>query len=468
MEGMGKNRKKFKMPHALVIMVGIIFIATVMTWIIPAGKYVRVENAQGVKVVDPGQFQWLERSPVGIHMIPYYIIQSLKSKANLMYVTIFAGAAFHMIALSGALQVAVGAVSKRFRNRAWLFIPVMTTLFAVICSTQAVNHFIAFAPIMVVIAMAFGLDSITGVAIILLGGAIGFSTAGLNINTAVLAQKVCEVPLYSGLGYRAVCFVVFLVVTNLYLVHYVKRITKDPAASPVYDLDLLREEKDVDLSVFGSMDWRKAGVLVALAGSLVLLMFGNIRLGWDLEEDAALFLVLAVVIGFVLSMNPSKIATEIVNGCKSMLGAALLIGLAGAIAGVMSAGNITDTIVYGAGQTLSHVPRIFLGPAMFVANILVNLVITSGSGQATAVMPIMAPLADLLGLTRQTAVLAFTFGDGFCNYILPHSSALMGIIGAANVPYDRWMQFMWKLFLIWIITGCVLLAGAQLMHYGPI
>ena len=321
---------------------------------------------------------------------------------------------------------------------------------------------------MVVIAMAFGLDSITGVAIILLGGAIGFSTAGLNINTAVLAQKVCEVPLYSGLGYRAVCFVVFLVVTNLYLVHYVKRITKDPAASPVYDLDLLREEKDVDLSVFGSMDWRKAGVLVALAGSLVLLMFGNIRLGWDLEEDAALFLVLAVVIGFVLSMNPSKIATEIVNGCKSMLGAALLIGLAGAIAGVMSAGNITDTIVYGAGQTLSHVPRIFLGPAMFVANILVNLVITSGSGQATAVMPIMAPLADLLGLTRQTAVLAFTFGDGFCNYILPHSSALMGIIGAANVPYDRWMQFMWKLFLIWIITGCVLLAGAQLMHYGPI
>ena len=150
MEG---NRKKFKMPHALVIMVIIIFIATVMTWIVPAGKYVRVENAQGVKVVDPNQFQWLERSAVGIQMIPYYIIQSLKSKSNLMYVTMFAGAAFHMIALSGALQVAVGAASGKFRNKVHLFIPVMTTLFAVICSTQAVNHFIAFAPIMVVLSL---------------------------------------------------------------------------------------------------------------------------------------------------------------------------------------------------------------------------------------------------------------------------------------------------------------------------
>lgn len=254
----------------------------------------------------------------------------------------------------------MGAASGKFRNKVHLFIPVMTTLFAVICSTQAVNHFIAFAPIMVVIAMAFGLDSITGVAIILLGGAIGFSTAGLNINTAVLAQKICEVPLYSGLGFRAVCFVVFLVVTNLYLVRYVKTITKNPAASPMYELDLQREEKEADLSAFGRMVGGKP-VFCTLVGSLVLLMYGNIKLGWDLEEDAALFLVLAVVIGFLLAMNPSKIASEIVNGCKSMLGAALLIGLAGAIAGVMSAGNITDTIVYGCGPAIVPYAAVFIG-----------------------------------------------------------------------------------------------------------
>ena len=115
---------------------------------------------------------------------------------------------------------------------------------------------------------------------------------------------------------------------------------------------------------------------------------------------------------------------------------------------------------------LNHVPRFLLGPAMFLVNVLVNLVIVSGSGQATAVMPIMAPLADLVGITRQTSVLAFTFGDGFCNYVLPHSSALMGILGAANIPYDRWMKFMWKLFLIWLLLGSVLCSIAQIIGYG--
>jgi len=463
-----EKKKKFKMPHALVIMVIIIFIATLMTWLVPAGQFVRIENAEGVKVVDPDQFSWMESSSVSFLSIPLYIILSLKSKANLMYVIMFAGAAFHMIAKSGSLQVAVSSISRRFQNRSYIFIPVMTTVFAVICSTQAVNHFIAFAPIMVVIALAMGLDSITGVSIILLGGAIGFSTAGLNINTAILAQKISGVPLYSGLGYRAVCFVVFLVITNIYLVRYVMKISKTPAYSPMYELDLQREEKEIDLDSFGRLDWRKASILLALVISLIVLMFGNIKLGWDLEEDAALFLILAVVVGLLLSMTPSQIASEVVNGCKSMLGAALLIGLAGAIAGIMSAGNITDTIVYASGQALSHAPRFLLGPAMFIANILINIVIVSGSGQATAVMPIMAPLADLLGLTRQTSVLAFTFGDGFCNYILPHSSALMGILGAANVPYDKWMKFMGKLFIIWTITGCILLYIAQLFNYGPV
>ena len=463
-----KEKKPFKMPHSMVIMVIIIFAATVLTWLVPAGEFNRIENAQGVSVVDPNSFHWLERSSVNFLLIPYYIILSLKSKANLMYVTMFAGAAFHMIAKSGALQVAVGGVSKRIQNRSYIFIPVMTTLFAVICSTQAVNHFIAFSPLMVVIALAMGYDSITGVAIILLGGAIGFSTAGLNINTAILAQQISEGPLYSGLPYRAVCFVVYLVVTNIYLVRYVMRITKDPTASYVYDIDQKREEKKADFDSFGTMDWRKGAILISLVATLVGIIVGNMGFGWDLEEDAAWFLACGVIMGFILGLTPSEIASEMIKGCKSMLGAAMLIGVAGAIANIMDAGKITDTIVWAAGQALSFAPDILMGPAMFLVNILVAMVIVSGSGMATATMPIMSPLADILGVTRQTAVLSFTFADGFCNYILPHSSALMGILGAGDVPYDRWMKFMGKLFIIWVITGCILVAIAQMMKYGPV
>ena len=145
----------------------------------------------------------------------------------------------------------------------------------------------------------------------------------------------------------------------------------------------------------------------------------------------------------------------------------LVIGLATAIANIMTAGNIIDTVVHAMATLLSHTPKFLMAPAMYIANTLVNVVLTSGSGKAAAVMPIMVPLADLLGITRQTAVVAFNFGDGFCNYVLPHSTALMGIISAVNIPYDRWMKFMWKMFLIWFAVSCVMTAIAQAINLGP-
>lgn len=152
---------------------------------------------------------------------------------------------------------------------------------------------------------------------------------------------------------------------------------------------------------------------------------------------------------------------------QQVQGAAFIIGMAQAISGIMNAGHITDTVVHSLAAGLNSVPSILQGPAMLIANTIINVFLTSGSGQAAAVIPIMAPLADLVGMTRQTAILAFNFGDGFCNYILPTSTALMGIISAVNIPYDRWMKFMWKLFLIWMVVGSVLLMIAQAMHWGP-
>ena len=150
-----------------------------------------------------------------------------------------------------------------------------------------------------------------------------------------------------------------------------------------------------------------------------------------------------------------------------MMSAMIIIGLAQSISLIMSDGKIIDTVIYALAGVLNHVPAILMGPAMLIANTIINVFITSGSGQAAAVMPILAPLSDLIGMTRQTTILAFNFGDGFCNYILPTSTALMGIISACNIPYDRWMRFMWKMFAIWLVTGSVLLVIAQLMHYGP-
>lgn len=462
-----KTKKKFKMPHTFVIIISMVLLATLLTWIIPAGKYVRVENAQGVKVIDPTQFSFIDRTPVNPFKIPLYIVKAICSRISLMLVILFSGGAFDMIAKSGALHAAVAKVAKAFQNKLYIFLPIMTTLFGLICTTQGVNQFIAFAPVTVMITLAMGLDSITGAAIILLGGAVGFSTGTLNPSTTVVAQKIAELPIYSGIEFRAVCFVVFMVITNIYLVRYATKIKKNPELSPMYDLDMQNDQKNQSIDDFGALTTRKILVVASLIIAMAAMVYGCIKLDWDMEEMASVFIGLAVVVGFIDGRTPSEMSTIFINGCKKMLTAALIIGLATAIANIMSAGNIVDTVVYGLALMLQRTPKFLMAPAMYIANTLINLVLVSGSGQAAAVMPIMVPLSDLLGITRQTTVLAYNFGDGFCNYILPHSTALMGIISAVNIPYDRWMKFMWKLFLIWAVASCIMVSIAQAMNFGP-
>ena len=341
-----EGKKRFTLPHTFVIIIFIILVVTAMTWIIPAGEYVRYENASGRKVIDPTQFSYIARTPVNPLLIPLYIVNAICSRISLMLVILFSGGAFGLISKSGALHAAVAKVAKIFQNRLYVFIPIMTTVFALICTTQGVNQFIAFAPITVMITMAMGLDSITGAAIILLGGCVGFSTGTLNPSTTLVAQEIAELPPYSGLWYRVVCFVVFLVVTNIYLIQYATRIRKNPTLSPMYELDKDNEMKNLDINSFGKLTIGKILILVALAGALILMVYGSIVHGWDMEELAAVFIGLAVVVGFLSGETPSSMSVIFIDGCKKMLTAALIIGLATTIANVMTAGHIVDTVIY--------------------------------------------------------------------------------------------------------------------------
>lgn len=462
------KKKGFTMPHTFVILLVIILFAVALTWIIPSGEYARVEDpVSGKKVVDASTFNYVENVHVNIQDIPLLIIKAFSANSDLIMLILLSGGAIHMLTASGALQALIAAIVRKFSNRVEVFIPLLMLVFALICTTQGVNTFIGFAPITVMLAMSLGLDSIVGVGIILLGGAIGFATGTLNVSTTLVAQKIAELPNYSGIGYRWVCFVVYYIVTCLWLVRYAKKIQKNPELSPMYDLDKNSEFKNASLDEFGTLDTRKILSILALVVALVAIVYGCIKLDWDFAEQSAVFLVLAIAVGLIAGFDANKICAEFMNGTKKMLTAAFIIMFARAIGSVLSAGKITDTIVHSMAVVLSDLPAALLGVGMLVANTLINVVLTSGSGQAAAVMPIMIPLSDLLGVTRQTCILSFNFGDGFCNYILPTSTALMGILGAANVPYDRWMRFMWKMFAIWLGIGAVLVVIAQLIQYGP-
>ena len=461
-----KAKKAFKMPHTLVIIFVIILAAVVLTWLIPSGEYVRVEDAAtGKKLIDPSSFHLVESTPVTPWAIMDYVVTGFSKSIDLILVILFAGGAFHMVTESGALQASVAKVARRFSSRLYIFIPILTLVFTAIGTSQGVNLFIPFVPITLMLSYALGLDSIVGVGIILLGGAIGFSTGTLQINTTLVAQEIAGLQPYSGIGYRFVCLVVFYVITNAYLIRYAMKIQKDPQLSPMYELDQQNEMKNnADLDSFGTMTWRRWAILAVVVGALGLIVYGGLNLDWEMANFAAMFLWLTVIVGLLDKKGPSAIAKGLVVGCKTMLGAALIIGLARAIAAVLSAGGIIDTIVYAMAGVLNVVPSFLQAPVMFLLNIVINCFITSGSGQAAVVMPLFLPVADLVGMTRQTAILAINKGDGFCNYVLPTSTALMGLIGAANVPYDKWMKFMWKLFLIWCVTGCVLVSIAQFIR----
>lgn len=461
-----KAKKPFKMPHTLVIIFAIILAAIVMTWIIPAGEYARIEDPiTGKKLIDPTTFQYVTNTPINPLRIMEYVTAGFVKQVDLILVILFAGAGFHMVTESGTLQASVAKTARKFSNRLYLFIPILTLVFTLIATSQGVNLFIPFVPITLMLSYALGLDSIVGVAIILLGGAVGFATGTLQISTTLLAQEIAGLAPYSGIGFRALCLVIFYIITNAYLIRYAMKVQKNPTLSPMYDLDQENEMKaSADLDSFGSMNWRRWAILATLVVTLGIIVYGGLKLDWKFEEFAPMFLWMAVIVGILDKKSASQIAKGIIAGCKTMLGAAIIIGMARSIALILTDGGIIDTIVHFLAGTLNVVPSFLQAPVMFLINLIINCFVTSGSGQAAVVMPLFLPVADLVGMTRQTAILAFNFGDGFCNYVLPTSTALMGLLGAANVPYDRWMKFMWKLFLIWVVAGSVLVSIAQFIH----
>lgn len=460
------EKKRKKMPHTLVILMIIILAAVVLSWIIPSGEYTRVENSLGMEVIDPSSFKYIEKTFVNPLNIFTIAIDGFEKSAVLICVILFSGAAFNIITRSGALQSLIGLVSKKTRDKEYVFISILTLIFGLICTTQGVNTFIGFAPIMVMFSLALGYDSIVGAAIILLGGAVGFSTGTLNVNTTIVAQEIAELAPYSGLGYRVFSFVAFYIVTNILLISYAKKIKENPELSPMYEIDKNRDfAMDENSDFEQDMDARKWLVIVSLFAALGIIVFGGIKLGWKMNNTAAVFVWLALVAGIIAGFAPSEIANYFVEGARKMVGAALIIGFARTVSGILDAGQIMDTSIYGLTNIINVFPQILKAPLMFIANLVVNMFVTSGSGQAAAVMPIFAPLSDTIGISRQTAVLAFNFGDGFCNYVLPTSTALMGILGATDIPYDKWMIFMGKIFGVWIVLGSLIMMGTNLINY---
>lgn len=460
---MKENKQKFKVPHSLAIIVIVMLVAAILTYVIPSGAFDRVKDEGGRTVVVAGSYHAVDKTPVNPLRILEYVFPGLQSAGQIIFALLCAGGGLGIVLATGMFQGAACTLSKKAKGKEWIVVAALMIVFALLCIPINLNYFIPFAPLGIIVAMAMGYDAIVGISIIMLGGAVGFSCGAMNLPNTGTAQAIAELPVFSGMGYRLFCMVPFIIVTIIFVVRYGEKVRKDPTKSLVYGtkLDFGTFDPD-DMPTF---EKRHIPVAIVVLAGILYMVYVAIFSSLSFASSAAIFLYMGILSGIVYRMPIDEMCKKFCDGVKGMATTGILLGFAYAISGILSAGGVMDTVVNAMANALNIFPAIIQAPVMFFMHVIINFFVTSGSGQAAVTMPIFIPVADLVGMSRQTAVLAFNFGDGFCNFILPHAAATMGFVGCANIPFTKWFKYAIKLFGIWCAVGSVLLIVASQMGY---
>ncbi|NLW40772.1 MAG: putative basic amino acid antiporter YfcC [Tissierellia bacterium] len=464
------TNRTFKIPHTYVLISCIIIIAALLTYIVPAGEYARIEDPNtGRTVVDPNSFTKVEGNPVNPFEVLTAVPRGMMAAAQITFFIFIVAGSFQIITSTGAIEAGIYKVASLLRGKEQLLIPIFMFIFSL---TGAFLGFaeenIVFIPVAISLARALGYDAIVGMSLVTLGGAVGFNSGIMNPFTVGIAQGIAELPLFSGIGLRIIIWIVFLSVSVYYVMRYAKKIKDRPELSLIADVELEeRKNKTVDLTEEKTLSPSHYLVFLTLAAGLAIIVYGVYEFGWYINEIAAVFLGMGLISGAIGRINPNQMAQEFINGARGIIFGALVVGIARTILIVLQDGIILDSIIYGLASVISGLPKTLSAVGMFIVQSLINFVIPSGSGQAATTMPIMVPLADILGLTRQTAVLAFHFGDGFSNTFTPTASTLMASLSIAKISYDKWLKYYGKLFLIWTLMGAVFMVIAVIINYGP-
>jgi uncharacterized ion transporter superfamily protein YfcC len=464
-------RRRFKVPHTLVLLFALVVAALLLSWVLPPGAFERVENEHGQLQVVPGTF---EHTPEVERQGPLAVFTAIprgfSAAHQIIFFVLIIGGAFAVMRATGAIDAALGSLLRRLGDRPFLLVAGGVVLFAVGSATIGMaEEYLPFVPILVVLALALGYDAVVAVGIMTVGYAIGYGVAVINPFTVMIAQDVAEVTPGSGMGFRLILAAFFLPVGIHHVWRYAQRVKEDPARSLVADVP--PPESAVEAGAqpgheHPPMTTTHRLVLVTVLAFLVLLIVGLSLWDWYLVEMGALFIAMAVALALVARMSPDRAAVEFGHGAAELTLTALMIGVARSIQVVLDDGGVVDTIVHGIALPLQQLPGALSAVGMFFVQSVANLFIPSGSGQAYVTMPIMAPLADLVGVSRQVAVLAYQFGDGFTNILVPTNAVLVGILTMAAIPYERWLRFVLPFMVKMWIAGSIALAVAVWVGYA--
>lgn len=460
---------KIKLPDTLILLLLILLVFTILTYLIPAGEFDR-QIVDGRELVTPGSYHQTESNPAGFFDFILAPIQGFISSAQIIVFIFFVAGSFGIINKTGAIEAGLQSVVRLSRQRPKskkFVIPVLMMLFSLAGATFGMSEeVLVFILITLPLSFALGYDSIVGVSIPFIGAGAGFAGAFLNPFTVGIAQGIAELPPFSGWEYRLVVWFVFTVAAIVFIMVYARKIEKRPEASPMYEIDKTSKYKEGH-NMSGSFTTRHKIVITIFLLGLVLLIVGVNQWDWYINEISGLFFVLGIVSSLVYRMPVNDTVDAFVSGAADMIKVTFVIAIAKGILIIASDGKIIDTILFSLSSAVEDYPRTVSVQLMFYMQSFLNFFLPSGSGQAALTMPIMSPLSDILGISRQTAVLAFQLGDGLSNLIIPTSGVTMGVLTIANIPYQKW--FKWALplmILFFILAMLVLLPPVVFFNWG--
>jgi uncharacterized ion transporter superfamily protein YfcC len=453
--------RKIKLPHTLGLVYLMVLLTAAATWIMPGGKYERVEK-EGRLVPVAGTFSFTERNPQGLAAIFVSPVKGFIDAAAIIAIVFVVGGAFAVIQKTGAVTAFIHNLAIRFgKSRALraLLIPVTMIIFSLGGAVFGMcEETMPFVLVFVPLALSLGYDTIVGVALPFVGAASGFAGAFFNPFTVGIAQGIAGLPIYSGIGYRLVVWAVGTAIAIAMVMRYASRVLRNPRLSLTYEADRERRQK-LNLNL-------PASELVLFLGVMALLVFGILRYKWYIQEITGLFLALGIFSGFVGRLKTEEIARSFVDGARDMVNAALIIGCARAILVVATDGRILDTTLYYLSRAIAGFHPVLSAQMMFASQCVINFFVHSGTAQAALTMPIMAPLGELVGITRQTSVFAVQLAE-YINPVLPTSGVTMGVLGLAQLPWEKWAKWMIPLLIAWAAFGLLALIPPVLMRWGP-
>jgi uncharacterized ion transporter superfamily protein YfcC len=470
--------KKFKIPHVFTLLTAVVFACSLLTFVIPSGEYERQMisvGGQNRTVVVPDTYTTMPKhvsakgllfrdetpgkaSTASVEGFLSAIPRGMVSAADIIFFIFIIGGVFGILQATGTIPAILGSVLNRLRSSWRLLTVVLMIAMGIGGSTLGMGEeFIPLVPIFLIVAKEIGCDRIYGVALVYVAGAVGFAAATTNPFTVNIAQEIAGLPLNSAIPFRVVFFVCAMFVTLVYMLRYGSRVRSDSSTSLMGEDPFELPTDDVEAPALRTAH---IVILVACIGIFVFILYAVQEMGWWLTQMAGGFILMGLVATAVARLPVRDATLAAVRGMEEMTVAALVVGFARGITIVLEDGQILDSLIYSAAALLQHVPRYVAAEGMLVVQSMLNFFIPSGSGQAAVTMPLMAPLSDVLGLTRQTAVFAFTCGDGFSNMVIPTSGILMASLGLGKVPYERWLRFMVPLLLQLLSVAAIFIAIA--------